>query len=161
MGQLIRFKRGTKANLDSLATNSQLLAGEPYFITDENRIAVGLTASTYEVFAKVSEAGGGGGGIEKHVQSNLSIDGNNGNYFIVSINSNSGFTLSNIVTDVNYTFLITNTHGSNTITITLPASDDVKPVATVDIPAGSTVEMGFIYLDDTDLRYWQVSEELM
>jgi hypothetical protein len=53
----ITFKRGTRAQLDSAASSNALIAGEPYFITDEGRLAVGLSASTYEVFAKVSEVG--------------------------------------------------------------------------------------------------------
>lgn len=48
-------KRGTRAQLNTAASANQLNAGEPYLITDENRIAMGLSASTYEVFAKTSE----------------------------------------------------------------------------------------------------------
>jgi hypothetical protein len=51
----IKFKRGTRAQLDAAAAANALDAGEPYLITDEGRIAIGLSASTYEVFAKVSE----------------------------------------------------------------------------------------------------------
>ncbi|MDD5330207.1 MAG: hypothetical protein PHX38_09395 [Sulfuricella sp.] len=54
----IKFKRGTRAQLDAAAAASGLDAGEPYFITDEGRLAIGLSAGTYEVFAKVSEASG-------------------------------------------------------------------------------------------------------
>jgi hypothetical protein len=53
----ITFKRGTRAQLNSAASSNALIAGEPYFITDEGRLAIGLSASTYEVFAKVSEGG--------------------------------------------------------------------------------------------------------
>ena len=53
-------KRGTRANLNALATSNGLKAGEIYLITDENRIAIGLSANTYEVYAKSSEVGGGG-----------------------------------------------------------------------------------------------------
>lgn len=55
----VYIKRGTRAQLDTAAQNLQLNAGEPYLITDENRIAVGLANNTYESFAKTSEAGGG------------------------------------------------------------------------------------------------------
>lgn len=58
----LQIKRGTRAQLDAAATAGGLKVGEPYLITDESRFAVGLTTSTYEVFAKSSEAGGGGGG---------------------------------------------------------------------------------------------------
>lgn len=61
MSLKIKFKRGTKAQLDTAAGSNQLEQGEPYLITDQNRLAIGLTASTYETYAKESEAGGGGG----------------------------------------------------------------------------------------------------
>ncbi len=54
----IRIKRGTRAQLNAAAAASGLAVGEPYLITDENRIAVGLTTSTYEAMAKSSESGG-------------------------------------------------------------------------------------------------------
>lgn len=52
-------RRGTRAALNALAASNGLAQSEIYFISDENRIAVGTSVSTYEVFAKVSEAGGG------------------------------------------------------------------------------------------------------
>lgn len=55
------IKRGTRSQLNTAASSSGLNAGELYLITDENRFAVGLTSSTYETFAKESEAGGSGG----------------------------------------------------------------------------------------------------
>lgn len=59
----VKVKRGTRAQLNAAATANQLNQGEPYLITDEDRIAIGLSASSYKDFAKLSEAGGGGGGI--------------------------------------------------------------------------------------------------
>ena len=56
MATTIKFKRGTRTNLNSLATSNALVAGEPVLITDEDRIAVCTSDSTYEEFAKVSEA---------------------------------------------------------------------------------------------------------
>lgn len=46
--------RGTRAALNTLASGSSLRAGELYLITDEGRLAVGLTATTYQDFAKNS-----------------------------------------------------------------------------------------------------------
>lgn len=46
--------RGTRAALDSLAAASGLLVGEVYLITDESRLAVALTTSTYQTFEKRS-----------------------------------------------------------------------------------------------------------
>lgn len=54
----ILFKRGSRAQLDAAATAGTLNQGEPYLITDEGRVAVGLTSSTYIDFAKLAEAGG-------------------------------------------------------------------------------------------------------
>lgn len=45
----------------ALAGGSGLLPGQIYLLTDENRIAIALTASTFETYAKQAEAGGGGG----------------------------------------------------------------------------------------------------
>lgn len=55
----IKHIRTTKANLDSQASASGLNQGEIYLITNEDRIAIGLSSTTYETFAKESEAGGG------------------------------------------------------------------------------------------------------
>lgn len=50
--------RGTRAALNTLASANGLKAGEIYLITDESRIAVALTTSTYQTFTKSSEAAG-------------------------------------------------------------------------------------------------------
>ncbi len=52
----IRVKRGTKANLDAVATQGGFLQGEPLLVTDQNRLAVATSTSTYEPMAKQSEA---------------------------------------------------------------------------------------------------------
>jgi len=51
----IQHIRTTRANLNTQASANNLKTGEIYLITDENRLAVGLTVSTYETYAKVSE----------------------------------------------------------------------------------------------------------
>lgn len=61
MANALQIKRGTRAQIDAAAASGQLKAGEPYFITDEDRVAVGISTTTYESFAKESEAGGSGG----------------------------------------------------------------------------------------------------
>jgi hypothetical protein len=55
----IKIKRATREQLNTAAAANGLLQGEPYLITDEDRIAVGLSASTYKTFAKESEIGAG------------------------------------------------------------------------------------------------------
>ena len=54
----VRHKRGTRAALVALAGTNGLKPGQVYVLTDENRLAVALTASTFETFAKQAEAGG-------------------------------------------------------------------------------------------------------
>ena len=51
----IKIKRATRAQLNTAASSNNLEQGEPYLITDENRMAVGLTSGTYESMAKQSE----------------------------------------------------------------------------------------------------------
>ena len=59
----VRIKRGTRAQLDAAATAASLKAGEPYLITDEDRFAMGLSTTTYEVYAKSSEVVAGSGDV--------------------------------------------------------------------------------------------------
>ena len=44
---LIRFKRGTRAQLDAAAAMGQLHVGEPYLLTDEEIVALGTGTDTY------------------------------------------------------------------------------------------------------------------
>jgi hypothetical protein len=62
--------RGTLASLNTLASNNQILPGEVYLLTDQNRLAVGLSVNTYQLFEKVTPSNitlvidGGGVAIE-------------------------------------------------------------------------------------------------
>lgn len=58
MANILKIKRGTKAQLDAAITGNTLNLGEPYLITDQNRIAIGTGSNSYEVFAKSSEVAG-------------------------------------------------------------------------------------------------------
>ena len=51
----LKIKRTTKARLNEVAAQKGLSEGSPFLITDEKRMAIGLSDSTYESFAKVSE----------------------------------------------------------------------------------------------------------
>lgn len=51
MANTIKIKRGTRTQLNAAASASGLVQGEPYLITDENRLAVGLSATTYAEYA--------------------------------------------------------------------------------------------------------------
>lgn len=52
----LRFKRGTRAQLDAAAGSGLLHAGEPYLVTDEGVMALGLGPGEY------ADVGSGGGG---------------------------------------------------------------------------------------------------
>ena len=54
----LKVKRGSRSQIDAAASSGSLNAGEPYLVTDEGRLAIGLSTTTYETFAKQSEAGG-------------------------------------------------------------------------------------------------------
>ena len=56
--QTIKFLRTTRAALDAQASGAGLLEGEPYLITDEDLLAVGLTTSTYAEFVKPPPSNG-------------------------------------------------------------------------------------------------------
>ena len=53
----IQHIRTTRTALNDTATAEGLKQGEIYLITDEDRLAVGLSATTYETYAKQAEAG--------------------------------------------------------------------------------------------------------
>lgn len=54
----IKFLRTTRANLNTQKNSNGLLEGEPYLITDENRLAIGTANNNYEDLAKKSEVDG-------------------------------------------------------------------------------------------------------
>jgi hypothetical protein len=54
---VIRFKRGTASDLATAVAADQLLAGEPYLITDDQKVSVGLGVDTYIDLAKMAAGG--------------------------------------------------------------------------------------------------------
>lgn len=44
----VQIKRGTRAQLEAAASASGLKVGEPYLMTDEQKLAVGLSAGSYQ-----------------------------------------------------------------------------------------------------------------
>lgn len=55
----IQFRYVTRAQMESLAEGGELLAAEPYLLTDENRFALANTAFTYTAFQKQGEGDDG------------------------------------------------------------------------------------------------------
>lgn len=106
----VKVKRGTRAQLNTAASASGLAAGEPYLITDEERLAVGTAANAFVDFAKKSEvdskvaaASGTATGLiitgtrETRVAVAASaIDLSAGNLFTRTISDTTTFTVSNV-----------------------------------------------------------------
>jgi hypothetical protein len=74
----IQIKRGTRAQIEAAKAAGQLKDGEPYLITDENRIAVGVDSSGYSAFVKDTEViqidhGGTGGTTPSEARTNLEL----------------------------------------------------------------------------------------
>lgn len=57
-----KHPRGTRAALNAKAAAGTIEPQQVYFITDEARLAVGLSNNSYQAFLKEGEGGGGGGG---------------------------------------------------------------------------------------------------
>lgn len=57
----ILLKRGTRAQIDAAAAASQLSAGEPYLITDENRLSVAIAANAHSPAARHDHVHGNSG----------------------------------------------------------------------------------------------------
>lgn len=78
MANIIRAKRGVKANLNTLAGSSSLLAGEFYFLTDTDRLALGKSTTTYNEYLPVTAMEGqitfviDGGGVA--IAANQQVD---------------------------------------------------------------------------------------
>lgn len=54
----IQHARGTRAALDALASGGLLVPWQLYALSDENRVAIATSTSTYQAFAKEGEGGG-------------------------------------------------------------------------------------------------------
>lgn len=69
----IRIKRGTRAQLDAAASAGELVAGEPYLITDGPAAAVGTSSTTY--LDLVSSTPAIDGGAAATTQFDYQLDG--------------------------------------------------------------------------------------
>ena len=55
MPNLLKIKRGSRAQLNSAVSSNALNLGEPYLISDEGRFAIGTGSNTFVDFAKLGE----------------------------------------------------------------------------------------------------------
>lgn len=60
----IQHKRGTRASLETLKTNNELVVSQIYFITDENRLVIATSTNTYVEFYNKTYIDGAIGDIE-------------------------------------------------------------------------------------------------
>lgn len=92
----IRVLRATRAALDAQAGASGLLAGEPYLITDENRLAVGTGTGAYQALAKQGEIPNPmrpvAVAFDSEVAASAAVNWTQGNYQKITVSS--GVTLS-------------------------------------------------------------------
>ncbi len=86
----------------------------------------------------------------------LVIDCSLANIFIISINANSNFSLSNVTALKEYTFIVKNT-SAGAITVTMPNSE-VYVSQSVDISTGKARMFGLVNINSKN--YWLVSGEL-
>lgn len=168
MATQIKFKRGTRANLNTLAAGGDLIAGEPIYITDEDRIAICTSDQTYETFAKESEAGGSGDEVDFNVTRVENTTGSQTIYnpvrrnwtlldmtnaastytITISRKPSSGGTAA--FTNVEHYVLIRNTAAAaKTLVIQLETTGDKmdsEGLSAVAIPASGIYEVGYIWV---------------
>jgi len=64
----VQHKRGSRADLNTLASANGLLLGQIYLITDEDRLAVATGVGSYQAAEKEGGGGGGGSALELYAE---------------------------------------------------------------------------------------------
>ena len=90
----LKIKRGTRAQLDAAAAADQLKEGEPYLITDEKRLAVGLSSNSYSRFALETTAVA----TMKATQQSTSTTLSNINELVLPVEANSIYEIDAFIT---------------------------------------------------------------
>lgn len=146
--QTIKFLRTTKANLDTQAAASNLLVGEPYFITDLNMFALGTAVNAYALMPEAFTVA---------TKSTIALDWSEAQYFVCSISGNASLSYTNKRNGVRFS-LIKNTSGGS-IDVAIPnTSNNVYASVTESIAAGTAKEISAIY-DGTN-TIWVASKIL-
>jgi len=99
MPNLLKIKRGSRAQLNSAVSANTLNLGEPYLISDESRIAIGTGSNTFVDFAKFSELPTVNNGtlsleIGTAAATNNAITVSNGTGFSANTATNASYTIS-------------------------------------------------------------------
>ena len=155
----IKLLRTNKTNLDAQKAISNLIVGEPYFISDNtSKLALATAVNDYETYYNSSE-------IDSKLNlftritglTSLAIDCSTADIFEVSLSANASFSLTNVPTNKEKKFIITNS-GASEITITYPNTADYWESATFKIAAGKKKITALEFNGTT--RFWYLSTEM-
>ena len=146
----VQHKRGSRADLNTLASANGLLLGQIYVITDEDRLAVATGVGTYQGFRKESSFDTEGVGT----LSGTTLDLTSGNVFSHAPSSAATYVFSNPpTTGTAYGFTLKVTP-SGTYTVTWPASVDWAGGTAPDAPASGETDVYTFYTQDGGTTYY-------
>ncbi len=164
-------------NLQTKASENGLILGELYYVTDYEVLAqaTGIsTFKTYEIPTALSELTKDINFDERYYTetemdtklnlftrisglTSLAIDCSTADIFEVSLSANASFSLTNVPTNKEKKFIITNS-GASEITITYPNTADYWESATFKIAAGKKKVTALEFNGTT--RFWYLSTEM-
>jgi hypothetical protein len=146
----VQHKRGSRADLNTLAAANGLLLGQIYFITDEDRLAVATGIGSYQGFRKESSFDTENVGT----LSGTTLDLTSGNVFAHAPAAAATYVFSNPpTTGTAYGFTLKITP-SGTYTVTWPASVAWAGGAAPDAPASGVVDVYTFYTQDGGTTYY-------
>ena len=157
----VQHKRGTRADLNTLAAANGLLVGQIYFITDESRIAVATAVGAYQAaikesgdsptFANVTASGIIVADMYRETvgdNSSGTLDLSTGNVFSDTPSANATYVFSNPpASGTAYVFTLKITP-SGTYTVTWPTSVDWAAATAPDAPASGATNVYSFYTQD-------------
>lgn len=113
----ILCKRGTRAQIDAAAAAGELLAGEPYYVTDEYRLAVGLSPTECLGMLRQGESVIWQEELDLgNISGAVTIDVGNGNKQAALIAGNCTITLASPFVSSHVRLLLLNVYGGHAIT---------------------------------------------
>jgi hypothetical protein len=146
----VLHKRGSRADLNTLAAANGLLLGQIYVISDEDRLAVATGVASYQAFRKESSFDTDGVGT----LSGTTLDLTSGNVFSHAPSSAATYVFSNPpTTGTAYGFTLKVTP-YGTYTVTWPASVDWAGGTAPDAPASGATNVYTFYTQDGGTTYY-------